>query len=216
MKSAAPGIINVNKGEIIMKNYICDECKKNNATVYYKQTVNGKTTEKHLCAECADKYGIFEKNDFGDFWNGAFVDPFEDVFSKMFFGLPAASNKLASPERCPTCGSTLGDIRRESRMGCPDCYTVFREFLEDGDTKYKGRAPKTRGSIGERAAEAAHKIKENVSEKVQAVKEKISEAGKADPVAEMRAELKKAVAEENYEKAAELRDKIRAAESKNA
>ena len=33
----------------------CEICKKNEAQFYYKESINGKTTEKHLCAECAHK-----------------------------------------------------------------------------------------------------------------------------------------------------------------
>lgn len=36
----------------------CEVCKKNDAQFYYKETINGKTTEKHLCAECAHKQGL--------------------------------------------------------------------------------------------------------------------------------------------------------------
>ena len=42
----------------------CEICKKNEAQFYYKESINGKTTEKHLCAECAHKEGldrIFER-----------------------------------------------------------------------------------------------------------------------------------------------------------
>ena len=35
----------------------CEICKKNEAQFYYKESINGKTTEKHLCAECAHKEG---------------------------------------------------------------------------------------------------------------------------------------------------------------
>ncbi len=38
----------------------CEVCKKNDAQFYYKETINGKTTEKHLCAECAHKQGLDE------------------------------------------------------------------------------------------------------------------------------------------------------------
>ena len=31
----------------------CEKCGKNEATMYYKETVNGVTREMHLCPECA-------------------------------------------------------------------------------------------------------------------------------------------------------------------
>ena len=33
----------------------CEKCGKNEATMYYKETVNGVTREMHLCPECAQK-----------------------------------------------------------------------------------------------------------------------------------------------------------------
>lgn len=35
----------------------CDRCGKNDATFYYKSNINGKVTEKHLCAGCAHAAG---------------------------------------------------------------------------------------------------------------------------------------------------------------
>jgi protein arginine kinase activator len=34
----------------------CEKCGNNEATYYYKTNVNGKVTEKHLCADCAAEY----------------------------------------------------------------------------------------------------------------------------------------------------------------
>ena len=35
----------------------CENCGYNDATVYYRQSVNGRTIEKHLCADCAQRLG---------------------------------------------------------------------------------------------------------------------------------------------------------------
>ena len=34
---------------------LCQNCNKNEATTYYKETINGQTRELHLCPECAAK-----------------------------------------------------------------------------------------------------------------------------------------------------------------
>ena len=36
----------------------CQNCGKNLATTHVKKTMNGKTTELHLCAACAAKQGL--------------------------------------------------------------------------------------------------------------------------------------------------------------
>ena len=47
----------------------CEKCGKNEATMYYKETVNGVTREMHLCPECAQKENI----------GGAFNDAFQSM-----------------------------------------------------------------------------------------------------------------------------------------
>ena len=37
---------------------LCDRCKKNEATSYFRSTVNGVTTEEHLCSACAAEKGF--------------------------------------------------------------------------------------------------------------------------------------------------------------
>ena len=37
---------------------MCQNCGKSPATTHVKRTVNGKTAEWHLCAECAAKQGL--------------------------------------------------------------------------------------------------------------------------------------------------------------
>ena len=43
---------------------LCQNCGKNQATTHVKKTINGETTELHLCAACAAKQGL------GSMWNG--------------------------------------------------------------------------------------------------------------------------------------------------
>ena len=77
----------------------CEICKKNEAQFYYKESINGKTTEKHLCAECAHKEGldrIFEREansmltSFGKMMD-SFLLPDVDFFG--FGRLPRCSSR---------------------------------------------------------------------------------------------------------------------------
>ena len=38
----------------------CEHCGKNEATFYYKSNINGKVTQLHLCADCAEALGYTE------------------------------------------------------------------------------------------------------------------------------------------------------------
>ena len=103
-------------------------------------------------------------------------------------------NPQPVPE-CPECGMTLSEFRAKGRFGCPRDYEIFAEHLDPllerihdiQPAKHEGRLPESSG-------------REEVVEKQQSL-------------ADLRKQLDEAVAEENYEKAAELRDKINEIES---
>ena len=165
-----------------MKKYTCDECGKE-ATVFWKENINGNVKEAHLCADCAQKKE----------WGKFFSEPafFEDLFPSF----PLFSHALAPAYRssgavCPTCGETVEEIRERGKFGCPDCYRSFRDRLDLAP--FIGR-----GYRGGRLAAKAEEKKEDPKAKIES----------------LRAKLKKAVAEENYEEAARLRDTIRGLEA---
>ena len=170
----------------------CEKCGKNEATMYYKETVNGVTRELHLCPSCAQKEhlgGAFENafSTTGHFWSDPFHSflggGFGSLWSDML-GTPSAA-PLGTERKCPTCGLTERELRQTGRVGCPDCYSNFADLLDPYMLKLHGA---TR-HIG--AAPAA------------------PEQPKADPVEALRAQLKEAIEKEEYEQAARLRDEIR-------
>jgi protein arginine kinase activator len=87
--------------------------------------------------------------------------------------------------KCARCGLTFADFRSGGRLGCPSDYDVFRKGIDPllerihGTTQHRGKVP---------AAPARKSPRERL--------------------AELRGELKKAVAAEAYERAARLRDQI--------
>lgn len=120
------------------------------------------------------------------------VDLQDNLFSLSSFPLFSPSTLHTRPkkeEACPLCGTTLSQIQKKGKFGCSTCYDTFREKLDL--TPYVGKG------YGEAQAPDVQKKNEE-----------------ADPVAALKAELKKAVAAEDYERAATLRDEIRAKEGK--
>ena len=94
----------------------CQSCGKNPATTYLKKTINGETTEMHLCADCAAKQGIGNMwNGFGfnigDFWGSLFAEP--------------SARALADTVRCECCGKAFNEIAKSGQVGCPSCYITF-------------------------------------------------------------------------------------------
>jgi protein arginine kinase activator len=74
----------------------CDRCGWNDATRYYRSVVNGRTTEAHLCANCARELGY--ESDWSDSFGGLFSLLPRMVADESFF---------ASPRLTPSARRTL-------------------------------------------------------------------------------------------------------------
>ena len=161
---------------------LCQNCGKNEATTHIKRIVNGEPSELHLCTACAEHLG------------------YADVFSGIGFNLGSLLRNFfpevagiaagASPreeEKCPTCGSPFEDIVRTGMMGCADCYDTFYEKLKPSLYRIHGRA----SHVGKTSSSY---------DAVSARKERIRELSE---------QMKEAVATENFERAAEIRDEIK-------
>lgn len=111
---------------------LCEKCKKNEACYHSTLIINGNEKSTHLCSECAKKEGVM-KND-NKFFKNFFKD-FDERFDMQF-------NKLSNL-LCPTCNMSFDDFRNNDFFGCPDCFDVFKEDLEDlSDNKIEFRTPK--------------------------------------------------------------------------
>ena len=104
-------------------------------------------------------------------------------------------NVLPTPAdglRCAACGSTLKDFRESGRLGCGQCYDSFAPHLRDLLRRLHGSSQ----HVGERYAPPGAE-------------------GAADPriqLLDLKEQLRRAVENENFELAAELRDRIRVLE----
>jgi len=89
----------------------CQHCGKNEATFYYKSTVNGQTTEAHVCQYCAEELGYTRalqtmgrrsRRVFGDPF-AMLRDPFFDAFtSHLLTEFPAPGNTLEEAKETVT------------------------------------------------------------------------------------------------------------------
>ena len=179
----------------------CQNCKKNDATTHVKRMINGVTEEYELCAECAEKLGygnIF--NDIRSDFENSFFGGFNSLFNSFFENaLPARTQAT----RCETCGASYNDIKHTGMMGCADCYSVFRDEIMPTVVRVHGNT--------------FHCGKNSPSYKVETV-EKSEEKVEKKPVSELdslKKELETAIENQEFEKAAELRDRIKAMEENN-
>lgn len=126
------------------------------------------------------------------------TDPTTFSLAEMLFGTPEAKEteetvETASDVRCPACGFSQTDLKKTARMGCPECYTTFGEPLSrllksmHRGTRHVGKAPRKLAAVRDTSLRLKH----------------------------LQDELDKAVASENFERAAVLRDEIKGLKSQS-
>ena len=167
----------------------CQNCGKNETNFKYTEVINGVKKELNLCAECAKKMGVDDLNfsipiNFSSFF-GDFLNDFNE---QSFIPTLVAPKKM----QCDSCNMTYDEFMNIGKFGCSHCYEVFSDRIDPvlkrlhGNTKYLGR-------------------KSNISTNIIDI-EPEKENNEID---NLKRELKLAIKEEKYEKAAELRDKIK-------
>jgi protein arginine kinase activator len=122
-------------------------------------------------------------------------DPTSFALADMLLGLGAANEIAGSPgktaDACPTCGFTHADFKKSGRLGCPGCYEHFSEGLESIlRSMHKGVRHVGKGPARFKDADRSGRLKS------------------------LQQKLNKAIADENFERAAELRDEIKALSSR--
>ncbi len=175
----------------------CEICKKNQATIHIQEIVNTQKKVLHICAECAAKKTqddpalkgfnlaemLYNLSGQLELPFGSLEDPSE---------LDAEDSKVVLV--CAICGWDSVKFRRTGRMGCGNCYSVFKEIL---DTALKNMH---RGSL-------------HVGKKPGGGVSNESSLGIME-VMSLQKELDELVQREEYEKAAVVRDKINELKSK--
>lgn len=116
----------------------CMKCKKNEASFYFKQNINGKVSETALCEACAEELGQSVMTDTLSF------NPFGGFFG---LGSSPAKRTAETVKRCTLCGSGFADLVKSGKIGCAKCYETFADELTatvaklHGQTTHTGRAP---------------------------------------------------------------------------
>ncbi len=93
---------------------LCENCGKNSATTHIHTVINGVSTEKNLCAQCAHELG-FSNNTLGSMLASMFSDFTE--------------NQIENQKHCKVCGATFSEIAKTGKLGCSACYDTFYEEL---------------------------------------------------------------------------------------
>ncbi len=178
---------------------LCERCKIREANIQYTEVIGGVKKEHHFCSQCAKEL------DFGPY--SAIFDG-EFPLGKLLSGLLGIGEeqKESSTSQiiCPTCGTSYDEFVKNSRFGCSDCYGMFDLLMSDnikqlqGSDKHRGKRPKHMQSSKESFSGTVSEIMNPKTEDPQ------------EQIRILEAKLKEAIRREEYEAAAECRDKIRA------
>ena len=158
----------------------CQICQKNEATIHLTEIVEGLRSEMHICERCAQEQGIAVKSQI----------PLNELLSGLLASAPSDDEMLGASQKkasCPQCGFTLEQFRKEALLGCPYDYEIFEKSLlpliektHSGQSIHCGKVP----------SKAPIDTKKQIE------------------LLNLRQKLEDAVQAEDYELAAELRDKI--------
>lgn len=168
----------------------CQICGKP-ASMFLTQIVDGKVTELAFCEACAKAKGLFDPQSL-TFAEKFFPEQFKEKLDNLMRELARPAQQERTPSQpvaanvlteCPACHFRLEDLRRTDKLGCPYCYTVFAQEL-----------------IGEPSGNNA----EADNQPTQA-----GSTPQTPSLGQLRAELQQAIAREDYETAARLRDQIK-------
>src|SRR5438874_4869762 len=123
-------------------------------------------------------------------------DPTGFSLADLLLGLGAAQemekSSGGSELKCPHCGFTQADFKKAGRLGCSECYVTFAEGLE-GLLKSMHKGTKHIGKVPQSLQQSR-----DLSEKLKTLQKK----------------LDKAVADEDFEQAAQVRDEMKSTRDK--
>lgn len=130
-----------------------------------------------------------KKYGYGSFFGDGGFD-----LDKLFGSFMDTFTESKAQKRCQLCGSSFEDIARTGKVGCAECYDTFYDELLPSVRRIHGRTSHT-GKLAHSAGTGVRIRNE---------------------IARCRTELEQAVKAQEFEKAAELRDRIRELEKNQA
>lgn len=169
----------------------CQECGKRPATLHFTKIINGDKTEFHICESCAREKGDSIPGAPNSFSIHSLLSGLLD-FESIGSSAPSQGQQSSQSLRCEECGLTYAQFSKIGRFGCSSCYKQFGEKLDPllkrvhGSTVHSGKIPRRTGG------------------QIQCKRE----------IEQLRRDMQMYIEQEEFEKAAVLRDRIRELERK--
>lgn len=164
---------------------LCQECRKNEATIHIVKNSYGRQVELNLCEACARKkeelHFTFEPQ----------LSLHKLLTSMLNQGLIEGTRpKTEEGQQCAGCGLTLAQFSQVGRLGCSQCFETFAGNIKPllrrihAGTRHTGKVPL------------------KIASRVSTIRE----------IDRLKEDLKARVQQEEFEEAAQIRDKIRSLE----
>lgn len=165
---------------------LCEECKVNEASYTLSVMVGDEVKTRHLCGDCMAKMNM-------NIASGNIKSLLSSILSAITGNNDTPAEK--QPEVvCPRCRTTLGQFTKTGHLGCPACYEAFHEQLQPmllqihGRVQHAGRKP-----LRTEDAQRSRSRQE-----------------------ELTRQMEQAIAVEDFETAASIRDQLKALAEKEA
>ena len=162
---------------------LCDNCRENDGIVRLTTVKDGVMTQLFLCERCAAERGV-------ETTASASKNPLGEFLQTL-------QHQKATPgggddsSTCPFCGATTRDFRATGRLGCAHCYGAFERSLRELLRRVHGNSR----HVGNRYDPPRPETME-----------------RASTLGELRDRLRRAIEQEQFELAADIRDRIRVLE----
>jgi protein arginine kinase activator len=157
----------------------CERCKKAQATFHLTNIdTTGSPSERHLCDQCAIQEGYVQQQ------TPAFASEVLETFISGAKGKAAEIANLV----CEECGMTYAEFRNRGQLGCPNDYEVFKDALVP--LLERAHDPQRTHHVGKTCG--APETQRQSHDELRRVKRQLADA----------------IAAEDYERAARLRDRI--------
>ena len=170
---------------------ICQKCKQRSANAHIHYVHNGIVRDMYLCDSCA-----------ADYKNSISYDG--DIFKMLSSFLSDNIGVYKETLKCECCGTDFNTICKSGMVGCGNCYSVFEKQLSPIIARIHGKTM----HVGKKPCE----IEVVLENDTQVEGPKINE--KEQQIAELKSKMTEAVAKEDFELAACLRDEIKSLEEK--
>ena len=163
---------------------MCEDCGVRTATFHLMTIINGEKVERNLCHVCMAKH---QKQ-----IPGLDLSNLAGILSNILENKAGQDKNEPDPElaqvTCDQCGMTYGEFQKCGMLGCANCYKAFKTPMSallqrlHGNTQHAGRIPD--------GVHSGVSIRINIDR--------------------LKQKLQTAIADEEYEQAAKIRDAIRA------